>query len=92
MLLALGDWTDKVGQNTAHRYAALSCAKSLEHYKSWEEIPPEVLRDITNVAADHVTEALRLDCIRVWELPNKNPEDFSAIRLSAQEGCAGRAS
>ena len=56
MLLALGDWTNKVGQNTAHRYAAskytlswrakhtvLSCAKSLEHYKSWEEIPPEVL-------------------------------------------------
>ena len=77
MLLALGDWRDKVGQNTAHRYAAskytlslrtvLSCAKCLEHYKSWEEIPPEVLREITNVAADHVTEALRLDCIRVWE-------------------------
>ena len=80
VLFALGDWTDEVGQNTAHRYTAskctlslrakhtvLSCANSLEHYKFWEEIPPEVLREITDVAADHVAKALRLDCLRVWE-------------------------
>ena len=59
MLLALGDWMDKVGQNTGYRHAAskytlsprtkhtvLSCAKSLGQYKSGEEIAPEVLRDM----------------------------------------------
>ena len=68
MLLALGDWTDKSGQTTAHGYAAskytlslrakhaiLSGARDVQSYQSWEEIP--------RVAADVVAEALRLDCI-----------------------------
>ena len=58
-----GEQLDRQGRpDTSHNYAAskytlfsgqrtvLSCACRLEHYKSWEEIPPEVLRDIADVA------------------------------------------
>ena len=67
------------GQSAAHRYACakytlsvrakhtiLSCARGLQGYRSWGKIL-EVRQECADMAADGMAEALRLDCVRVWE-------------------------
>ena len=91
----MGDWTDKAGQTTAHRYAAskytlslrakrtvLSCAKSLEQYTSWEEIPPEVLRDIGGRSCRGGTPVGRSDLRRTSQ------PSASWLRKVAQAECS----
>ena len=81
MLLALGDWTDKAGQSTAHKYTASKYTLSDRAKRAILscEISPEVLQECADVAADGVAAELRLDCVRVWE--GVTFRTFSACQL-----------